>query len=189
MVCGKVPESSGLCVVVGFVGRIAADKGIAELLAVWRLVKEKLPAARLVLVGPSIEKRNLVPDAVLQIVSSDPSILMAPATDEVEYYYRIMHILVLPSHREGFPNVVLEAAAMQVPAVTWDTPGCVDSVVDNVTGFVVPFKDIDAFAERIVKLADDQALREAFGRNARERALTEFNPGRINRELLALYSS
>lgn len=84
---------------------------------------------------------------------------------------------------------MLEAAAMQVPAVTWDTPGCVDSVVDNVTGFVVPFKDIDAFAERIVKLADDQALREAFGRNARERALTEFNPGRINRELLALYSS
>jgi glycosyltransferase involved in cell wall biosynthesis len=174
-------------VVIGYIGRIAEDKGIGELLTVWREIHSDIPGGRLLLIGPLIEKRNRVSEILLRELSSEPSVLMVPAVDTIEYYYPLIDILVLPSHREGFPNVVLEAGAMEVPVITYDTLGCIDSVVDNVTGFIVPFKDTAALAQKILLLAGDPILRKTFGRNARIRALADFDPENINRELLEIY--
>lgn len=174
-------------VVVGYVGRIAEDKGIGELLAAWEKIQGDIPGGRLLLIGPLIEKRNRVSKPLLRELSSEPSIVLAPPADAIEYYYPLIDVLVLPSHREGFPNVVLEAGAMEVPVITYDTPGCIDSVVDDVTGFIVPNKNVNVLAEKILRLVGDPILRKTFGRNARIRALADFDPGKINRELLEIY--
>lgn len=94
--------------------------------------------------------------------------------DEVRPYYAAMDVLVLPSLREGFPNVVLEAAAMSVPAVVTDATGVFDSVVDQETGVIVPVGDVEALAGALRTLSEDPELRARYGAAARHRVETDF---------------
>ncbi len=100
-----------------------------------------------------------------------------------------MDVLALPTSREGFPNVVLEANASGKPAVvTWAT-GAVDSVIDGVTGCIVPVGDAIALADALARLLESPALAREMGENARKRVATEFQPERIWAGLLAEYQS
>jgi glycosyltransferase involved in cell wall biosynthesis len=95
--------------------------------------------------------------------------------DHPEPYFQLIDLLCLPTKREGFPNVVLEAAAASKPTVTTDATGAVDSVVDGVTGFVVPRSSSSGLAHALATLLKDQALRERMGRAARARVEAEFS--------------
>jgi len=89
-------------------------------------------------------------------------------------YYNVMDLLVLPSYREGFPNVVLEAAAMEVPTVATTVTGCVDAVKDRETGALVPPRDSHALAEAIETYLENKELLLQHGRAARKRVLRDF---------------
>jgi glycosyltransferase involved in cell wall biosynthesis len=91
-----------------------------------------------------------------------------------ERYYAAMDLLCLPTFREGFPNVVLEAAAAGIPTVTTDATGAVDSVVDGETGLVVPVRDATALADAIGRLSAESELRARLGAAARVRARERF---------------
>jgi glycosyltransferase involved in cell wall biosynthesis len=82
---------------------------------------------------------------------------------EIERFYRLIDVLVLPSYREGFPNVPLEAAAMEVPVITTNALGCVDAVKDGETGIVVPVRNAGAPAEAMLRLGRDPELRARMG--------------------------
>ena len=96
-------------------------------------------------------------------------------------------IVCMPSYREGMPRVLLEAAACGIPIVTTDTPGCRDSVKDNVTGLLVPLKNGEITAAAIRRLLEDKTLRERFGSAARARALAEFSTEKFVKESLDTY--
>lgn len=147
---------------IGFIGRLHPDKGIDTLLDAVRLLKGQGMAVNLVLVG-SDEGAELDVRGGLE----DHTTLVG-SVDDPRPYYAAMDVLVLPSLREGFPNVVLEAAAMSVPAIVSDGTGVVDSVVDGVTGFVVPKSDPVALAVTIRRLADGEELRGQMGESARK---------------------
>lgn len=167
-------ESLGLPVdrlVVGYVGRLVADKGIDSLLAGAATADAK---PTLLLVG-SLDD----PGIASALEAGGLAVVHVPWTDDVWPYYAAMDVLCLPTLREGFPNVVLEAAAAGVPAIATDATGAVDAVVDGVTGLTVGVGDATALAAAIDRLAAAPDERARLGEAARERAVRDFRPERI----------
>jgi glycosyltransferase involved in cell wall biosynthesis len=126
--------------IVGYVGRLVKDKGIEELIAAWKIVMASFPNARLLIVGP-FEKRDIVSDDTIDFIKTAPSIIFTDLVEDTKPYYQMMDLLILPSYREGFPTVVLEASAMELPVITTRSTGCLDSIVENETGI---YTNIDA---------------------------------------------
>ena len=97
---------------------------------------------------------------------------------------RIMDVLVLPSYREGFGNIVIEAEAMGLPVIVSDIPGPTDAMVQNETGLVVPVKDVDALAEAMTKLIADATLRETYGAAGQAFASSKFEQKKLTEHIL-----
>jgi len=135
--------------IVGFVGRLHPDKGIDTLLAAVNQVQASGTPVAVLIVGND-EGANFERDLYWE----DSSIIVGHV-DDPRPYYAAMDVLVLPSLREGFPNVVLEAAAMSVPSIVSNGTGLVDSVVDGETGLIVPVQDSKILADAITRLATD----------------------------------
>lgn len=162
---GLGPEDAAVC----FVGRLSADKGLdllAEALATMPAVGSQV----VVLLAGTDEGAtfDIVETRWLRVrrlghVTDVPALLHAA------------DVLALPTRREGFPNVVLEASACGLPVVTTDATGAVDSVIDGATGFVVGRRDARAFGAALARLVDDSALRERMGAAGRRRVEAEFD--------------
>lgn len=154
--------------VVGFVGRLHPDKGIDTLIEAIRILRKGSAKVKLMLVGS---------DEGAEIDEKDfgGSIVKVGPVKDVRPYYAEMDVLILPSLREGFPNVVLEAASMSVPAVVSNGTGVIDSVEDGTTGIVVPGRDPVSLAAAIQVLAQDRKLIDELGEAARTRVEREFD--------------
>lgn len=160
--------------VVGIVGRITRDKGFDLLLdSLDRLTREGVPL-QLLVVGEHDEPDSAAYLARLRAVSYP--VVVTGAVPDVRECYRAMAVHALASVREGFPNVALEAAAMRVPTVTTASTGCVDSVRDGVTGFVVSPARPDEFADAIRALLHDPARGAAMGAAGRAWVVESFQP-------------
>jgi glycosyltransferase involved in cell wall biosynthesis len=164
--------------VIGFVGRVVKDKGVVELAAAWESLRVRYSSLYLLVVGP-FEAEDPIPEAMAKVLRTDPRVRLPGWLDDPRGGYAAMDVVVLPSYREGLPNVPLEGAAMQLPVVTTSGPGCVDSVQDGVTGTVVPPHDAVGLAEAITRYLEDPELRRRHGRNGRLRVLRDFRPERI----------
>ncbi|GEJ56256.1 glycosyltransferase family 4 protein [Anaeromyxobacter diazotrophicus] len=164
--------------VLGFVGRLVREKGVVELWRAWTVLREELPDLRLVLVGP-LEPQDPIPSEVVASLAGDPRVLLAGQDWDTPRYFRAMDVLALPSYREGFPVVPLEAAAMGLPVVSTRVPGCVDAVVDGVTGTLVPARDAAALTGALRAYLADPALRRRHGEAARARVLRDFAQERL----------
>jgi len=160
--------------VVLFVGRLVGDKGIVELTSAWSQLSAAYPDARLVIVGPW-EPRDPVPDDVRQTLEQHPTVRLVGASREVREWYALADVVVLPTYREGFPNVLLEAGAMRKPVVATRVDGCVDAVEEDRSGILVEPRDAQALAHAIARYLSDPGLREAHGAAARERVETLFD--------------
>ncbi len=174
--------------VVGYVGRLVRDKGIVELAGAWSRLREELPEARLVLVGP-FEEQDPVPTEVATALLADPRVLVAGEVPDPARYYRAFDVVALPTYREGLPQVALEAAAMGLPIVATRVPGCVDAVYDGVTGTLVAPRDESALAGALRAYLLDPGLRKRHGEAARARVMREFSQERIWDALRAEYEA
>jgi glycosyltransferase involved in cell wall biosynthesis len=173
--------------VVGYVGRFARDKGVADLAAAWSRVRERDPHAYLVLVGRR-DEREPVAQRVLARLQRDPRVRLCGWCAEPARVYEALDVLVLPTYREGFSNVLLEASAVGVPVVASNAVGARDVVIDGVTGLLVPVRRPDTLAGAIVRLLADPAERARMGRAGRERAERDFQPGTIWAGMLKIYA-
>ncbi len=164
--------------VVGFVGRLAREKGLAELASAWRELREELPDLRLLLVGPH-EPHDPLPPALERELRTDGRVLLTGPADDTPRFYSAMDIVALPTYREGFPVVPLEAAASGIPVVATRVPGCTDAIVDGVTGTLVPRYDARALAQALRTYLLDGELRRRHGAAARDRAVRDFDQRRL----------
>lgn len=172
--------------VLGFVGRAIRAKGLVELAAAWRVLREKYPDLRLIVVGP-FEPHDPIPEGVRECLASDPRVHLVGWVTDPAAYYAAIDVLALPTYREGFPYTLLEAASMGLPVVATMVPGCTDAVEDDVTGKLVPPRDADALAGAVAAYLEDPSLRREHGRAARGRIVREFGQQEVWHALLEEY--
>ena len=173
-------------ILVGFVGRLSDDKGLDELRRAWASLAPANSHAFLVVVG-DVDERQPISRESESWLASGPHVRHIPHTMEPAAWFAAMDVFVLPSYREGFPVVVLEAAAMALPTVATRVTGCVDSVVDGWTGALVPVRDVKALARALDLYLSSPALRQSHGMHARDRALADFEPTALYEDYLRHY--
>ena len=164
--------------VVGAVGRLVREKGYPELFRAAAMLGARHPNVRVAVVGPDEDEKSdgLGPQDRARREHAGVRFLGERA--DVDRLYAGMDLLVLASHREGFPRAPMEAAAFGVPVVATDIRGCRQAVDDGVTGLLVPPRDPEALAVGIEKLVTDAELRRLMGAAGRAKAIAEFDQRR-----------
>lgn len=173
----SVSASSTLLI---FVGRITPDKGISELLEAFSGLLAMNYDVDLLLVGPQDRDRGGAGSLDLSQAEKSPRIHAIGYSDCPERYLAIADIFCLPSYREGFGTVVMEAAAMGLPTVGTAIYGLTDAVADGETGILVPPRDAGALREALRRLLDCPDERIRMGRAARQRCFELFDAAKIN---------
>jgi glycosyltransferase involved in cell wall biosynthesis len=171
-----------------FIGRIRYDKGINELVKAFVSIGDTIPDWHLVLVG-GIELSKKLEQIVSTEIKFHPKIhLTGMVTDSVPYY-AIADILVLPSWREGFTTVAVEAASMEIPVIGSNAVGVVDAVCHEKTGLIVPVKDQNALVSAINLLCHNEELRKRYGLNGRQWVVENFNASVVAGKYFDFYNS
>jgi glycosyltransferase involved in cell wall biosynthesis len=174
--------------VVGFVGRLVAEKGLSELLEAARVVRERHPRVRFLVVGATDEEKTDRMSAADAGRLDDTGICtFVGFRQDMPELYHSMDVFALPSHREGFPRAPMEASAMKVPCVVTDVRGCRQVVSNERNGLLVPAGDARALAEAILAVLGDGGLARRLGEEGRRRALAEFDERRVFETVLSEY--
>jgi glycosyltransferase involved in cell wall biosynthesis len=140
--------------VFGFVGRLTVDKGIRELAAAFAQLDGDDPSIWLLIVGE--EESQALPQDITTQLSTDRRVRYTGWLPEPSLAYQMIDALVLPTYREGLPNVCLEAAAAAKPVITTTATGAIDSIQDGVTGVLVKAHDAQALLGAMKALASDR---------------------------------
>lgn len=171
-----IPEDAP---VVGFVGRLARDKGLPDLVNAFRNdVRTSFPGSRLVLVGGIDANSGLGPEEITDI-QGDSCIEVTGFVEDTAPFYRIFNVLALPSYREGMPNVALEAAASETPVIAYDATGSRDAVADGQTGTLVKKGDVSGLGRAISNYFEQPDLGLEHGRNGRRWVASEFEQSQV----------
>jgi len=182
----RLPEGAP---VVGFVGRQVREKGLLDLFAAARLVRDQVPQAHFLFVGPVDDAKAdaVYPEEAAAFGIADVSRFAGMRLDLPELY-ALMDVCVLPSYREGFGRALIEASAMRKPTVATDIRGCREAVEDRRNGLLVPLSDVAALASAIAELLTDPELAASMGAAGRELALERFDERVVFRRVLAEYT-
>jgi glycosyltransferase involved in cell wall biosynthesis len=173
--------------VVGFVGRLTRDKGLEELYAAWRVLREEFPKSRLLLVGPWEAENSVDPECSAGL-RADPRVILAGMQHDIAPFYRAMDLFVFGSHgTEGFPNAPMEAAAMGLPVIATRVVGCVDAVVHDVTGKIITPQSSTEMEASIRTYLRDGALRREHGQAGQARIRSGFAPDDLWRDFHGYY--
>lgn len=173
--------------VVVFVGRLTRDKGARELVEAFLAAGASRPDLELLLVGPLEPERDPLPPDTLEAIADHPRIHAVGFSAEPERYLAAADLFCLPSYREGFGSVAIEAGALGLPVIATRVTGLVDAVVDGETGRLVPAKDAAALAAAMADLLDDDALRRRLGEAGRRRAVAGFDAEIVDAAVVAEY--
>jgi glycosyltransferase involved in cell wall biosynthesis len=181
------PEPAGP-ITIAFVGRLVESKGIRPLLAAHERLSQRGRDIRLLIAGtPDPANPASIPPQEIHAWSKRPGVTHLGFVTDIAALWASAHIAVLPSHREGLPLSLLEAAACGRPLIATDVPGCRAIVRPEVNGLLVPLEDAEALAAAIDRLAGDGELRRRFGTASRELVEREFSARRIGRDVVELY--
>jgi glycosyltransferase involved in cell wall biosynthesis len=169
-----------------FVGRIVGDKGVNELMIAFDHISREIPS-KLLLVGPFEDDLDPVSDAGKKILRENTNVIPLGYQHDVRPAFLASDIFVLPSYREGFPNVVMQACCMERPCIVSDINGCNEIIKHEQTGILVKPKDSKALYGAMEKLAADSALRADFGLRARQFVTSNFDQPFVWEALLKEY--
>lgn len=170
-----------------FVGRLVADKGINELVEAFSSIKKD--NLKLLLVGA--EERELDPLKAKTIaeIEQNPNIIAVGFQKDVRPYFAISDCLVFPSYREGFPNVVMQAGAMELPSIVSDINGCNEIIIEGENGVIIPPKNVEKLQEKIVFLYENKAFYQKLKQNSREMIVSRYEQSLVWNALLEEYQN
>ena len=161
-----------------FVGRLTSDKGIPELVRAFLKLGNQFPDLHLLLAG-CFEDEDPLPIDTRKCLETHPRVVFAGPVQDIATYYAIADVVVLPSHREGLPTVILEAQAAGKPVVGASVTGIVDVVVDGETGLLFPVGDVPALADTLARLIPDKTLASKLGRAGQDQVKRNFQQEQV----------
>ncbi len=176
--------NSNTCVFL-FVGRLAKDKGVFDLIRAFLELSITVRDIQLWVVGP--DEEGLMQALQESAEGCDAIIKWMGATLKPEEFMAASDVLLLPSYREGFGSVIIEAAACGIPTIAYRIDGVIDAVIDGSTGILVERGQISAFVSAMRRLALDRDLRVCLGHEALGRAVRDFNSKSITNAWLDFY--
>lgn len=168
-----------------FVGRLVGDKGINELVEAFS--KLKTQNSKLVLVGPLETELDPLKEKTLKEIESNPHIISVGFQKDVRPYFAISDCLVFPSYREGFPNVVMQAGAMELPSIVTDINGCNEIIVEGENGTIIPVKNIEAIKTAMQKMMNNKEFYLKLKENARPMIQSRYEQSVVWNALLEEY--
>lgn len=172
-----------------FVGRLVADKGINELIKAFANVKKEYSNIKLLLVGSFEADLDPLNKDTIEQIGVNPDIISVGWQADVRPYFAISDALVFPSYREGFPNVVIQGAAMGLPAIVTDINGCNEIIVDGENGIIIPPKDDKTLAKKMAFFISDKDLINRLKLNAREMIISRYEQQVVWNALLEEYQT
>jgi glycosyltransferase involved in cell wall biosynthesis len=182
-----LPEPEGP-ITYGFAGRLLTDKGIRALVAAHDIVRGQGLEANLIIAGnPDPANPASVSLQEVNEWTQRPGITWLGHIKDISSLWRRCHFAILPSHREGLPGSLMEAAACGRAMIATDAPGCREIVIDDQTGLLVPIEDPEALARAIIKLATSPELRSQYGKTARELVVSKLSAKIIGNSIVRLY--
>lgn len=172
-----------------FVGRLVGDKGINELVEAFCLLVKRMPEARLLLVGGRESELDPLSPETLRRMETTPQIeeMGAVSSGDLRAFYAAADCLVHPSYREGFPNVVLEAGAMGLPAIVTDINGSREIIVHGKNGVIVPPRDASALYAAMERMCHEPEWRAALAAPARSMVAERYELSFVRKCLIDFY--
>jgi len=185
------PEPNYSPIIISFVGRLIKDKGIEYLLKAFKLAYKKNKNIKLLLVG-NLDNDNVSSLGISElnnIIKNDNSIEYIGEIEDIREIWKISHIAILPSKREGLPKSLLEAAAAGRAIITTDVPGCREIALNNVNAKLVKFNDVNQLMIAILYLSINHKIRKSYGLKSRELVESDMSENVVIENTLSLYKN
>lgn len=183
-----LPDPAGRPVALAMVSRMLADKGVPDLIAAARALRNQGASLRVLLFGmPDEENPTSIPASQLEAWTAEGIVEWRGFESDVRRIWQEAHFAVLPSYREGLPKSLLEAAACGRAVIATDVPGCRDVVRPEETGLLVPPGNAGALAKAILRLSEDENLRVGMGKQGRAFVAQNFSERLVVEQTMALY--
>lgn len=170
-----------------YIGRLVKDKGIIELVNVFVSLQQEFLLLKIILIGDFEESLDPLPKTTLEEIKNNTSIIHVRWTDRVEYYLRLSNIFVFPSHREGFPNVLLQAGAMRLPIICSSIMGNIDIVRDNETGLTFKCQDEIKLKNKIILALNEPEQINKMANKLYQMIITSYNREMFWQTMLSEY--
>lgn len=181
------PATKTLPIQFLFIGRLLKEKGIHDFIAAAQIVKQKFPQTTFTVLG-GIDEANLgalTQGELTQYI--DQNVIDYPGhVENIAEWIKQSHVFVLPSYREGVPRSTQEAMAIGRPVITTDVPGCRDTVIDGVNGFLVPKWNPQALAEKMIYFIEHPEQVRMMGDQSHKIAIEKFDAEKVNQRLLEI---
>ncbi len=170
--------------IITFVGRIVKDKGINELVSVFERLSTKYNFLKLLLIGDYKNESDIVSDKTQQIIKNNNSIIYLEFKEDIREYLAISSLFVLPSYREGLPNVLIEAGSCGIPLIATNINGCNEVIINELNGLLINKKDELDLLNAIEKFIVDKDFYKRIKDNSRKNIIDRYSQKYFYKELL-----
>lgn len=170
-----------------FIGRVVRDKGIDELVEAFTLLHSEHPQTRLILVGRTEDNLDPVSPNTRRTIASHPAIEAVGNQSDVRPWLAASDALVFPSYREGFPNVVIEAGALDLPSIVTDINGSREIIVHGQNGIIVPPRNAQALLQAMTQFVQNPQATQAMALKARQMIASRFEKSFVQKCLFDYY--
>lgn len=170
-----------------FVGRLVRDKGINEMVLAFELLQKENAKIKLLLVGDYENDLDPLSSTTVNSINTNNSILAVGFKNDVRPYFAIANTLVFPSYREGFPNVVMQAGAMNLPCIVSNINGCNEIIIEKENGFIIPVKNDLAIFEAMKKILSNTLLTTKMKTNSRAMIVSRYEQKLVWDAILSEY--
>ena len=171
-----------------FVGRLVGDKGINELVQAFKNIIQQNLQVKLLLVGMYESDLDPLEEHTKEEINNNKNIIFAGYQNDIKTYLSVSKALVLASYREGFPNVVLQAGAMGLPAIVTDINGCNEIIVEGKNGIIIPVKNSKAIENAVLKLVQQKDFFTVLQTNARQMITSRYEQEAMWEAILEEYN-
>ncbi len=166
------------------ISRLLGEKGLREYAAAAKIVKEKFPDVKFVIVGA--EDASLDAISIEEVNSWSSYVEYNGSTDDVRPYIDKCNVYVLPSYHEGLPRSTIEAMSMGCPILTTNASGCKETVVEGVNGYMVQIGSSEELAQKMIWFIENQDKIPAMGKESRIIAERKFDVRKVNQDMLRI---